>query len=168
MEKLSNKKLILASSSPRRKELFQVLGVKFKIVPSQIKKEEINRDLSPKDYVRKLSYLKALDVASRTLNAIVVGADTIVVFKNKILGKPQTKKKAIEMLKKLSGKIHLVITGITVIDTATKQTAQDTVTTKVKFGKLDKNLITKYVLTGEPLDKAGAYGIQGKGFLPVL
>ncbi len=167
MEKLSNKKLILASSSPRRKELFQVLGVKFKIVPSQIKKEEINRDLSPKDYVRKLSYLKALDVASRTLNAIVVGADTIVVFKNKILGKPQTKKKAIEMLKKLSGKIHLVITGITVIDTATKQTAQDTVTTKVKFGKLDKNLITKYVLTGEPLDKAGAYGIQGKGFLLV-
>ena len=167
MEKLSNKKLILASSSPRRKELLKMLGVKFKIIPSQIKEEEIDRNLSPKDYVRRLSYLKAFDVASKTSNAIVIGVDTVVVFENKILGKPQTKKKAIEMLKKLSGKMHLVITGITVINTATKQIAQDAVITKVKFGKLDKNLITKYVFTREPLDKAGAYGIQGKGSLSV-
>lgn len=157
-------KLILASASPRRVELLKMLGCKFKIIPSKIE-EKINPRLSPIQNVKNLSRLKTLDVASEISDGIIIGADTVVVLGKKILGKPKDKKEAQEMLQNLSGKEHKVITGITVIDTKTRKILQDAIMTKVKFRKLNKNLIEKYIKSGEPLDKAGAYGIQGKGSL---
>ena len=158
------KPIILASASPRRTELLKLLGCKFKVVPSKTE-EKVSLSLSPAQNVKRVSRLKALDVVSRVSKGIIIAADTVVVFQGKILGKPRDKRKAQAMLKQLSGKEHKVITGITVIDAKTKDIKQTTVTTKVKFRKLSKELINRYIATGEPLDKAGAYGIQGKGSL---
>jgi septum formation protein len=143
-----------------------MLGCKFKVIPSQIE-EKINPRLSPIQNAKRLSHLKALDVASKISDGIVIAADTDVVLNGKILGKPKDKKEAREMLKNLSGKEHQVITGLAVVDAKSKRILQDIVITAVKFRKFDKNLIEKYIASGEPLDKAGAYGIQGKGALLV-
>lgn len=163
---MKNKKLILASGSPRRIELLKMLGCKFRVIPSQIE-EKISSQLSPIQNVKRLSRLKALDVASKVSNGIVIAADTIVVLNRKILGKPKNKEEAKEMLKKLSSKEHEVITGIAVVDAKSKKILQGAVVTKVKFRKLNRDLIRSYIVSGEPLDKAGAYGIQGKGSLLV-
>jgi len=160
------KKIILASASPRRIELLRQLGCKFRVMPSRVE-EKINPRLSPVRNAKRLSHSKTLDVASRLSKGIVVAADTIVVFRRNILGKPKNKKEAQRMLKMLSGNEHRVITGITVIDAKTRKTKQAKVVTRVKFRKLDKKIINRYIATGEPLDKAGAYGIQGKGSLLV-
>ncbi len=157
-------KLTLASGSPRRIELLKMLGYEFKIIPSQIE-EKINPHLSPIQNAKKLSRLKALDVASKISDGVVIAADTMVVLGGKILGKPKNKKEAREILKKLSGKEHQVITAIAVVGVRTKKTLQDVVITKVRFRKFNKNLIERYITSEESLDKAGAYGIQGKGSL---
>jgi len=154
-------KLVLASRSPRRIELLKMLGCKFQVIPSKIE-EKINPRLSPIQNVKRLSRLKVLDVASKVLDGIVIAADTDVVLNGEILGKPKNKKEAYKMLKKLSGKKHQVITGLAVVDAKTKKIFQDVVITKMKFRKLNRDLIEKYIATGESLDKAGAYGIQGK------
>lgn len=159
-------KLILASGSPRRIELLKKLGCKFRVIPSKVE-EKINPSLSPTENARRISCLKALDVASKISEGIVIAADTMVVLNRKILGKPKNKKEARAMLQKLSAKEHRVITGIAVVDMKTKAFKQSAVTTKVKFRKLNQNLIEKYIKSGEPQDKAGAYGIQGKGALLV-
>lgn len=159
-------KLILASGSPRRIELLKKLGCKFRVIPSKVE-EKINPSLSPTENARRISCLKALDVASKISEGIVIAADTVVVLNRKILGKPKNKKEARAMLQKLSAKEHRVITGIAVVDVKTKAIKQSAVTTKVKFRKLNQNLIEKYIKSGEPQDKAGAYGIQGKGALLV-
>ena len=159
-------KLILASGSPRRIELLRMLGCKFQIVPSKVE-EKINPRLSPIENVKRLSRQKALDVASKISDGIIVAADTDVVLNGKILGKPKNKKEAKRILKDLSGKEHRVITGLAVIDAKTKKILQDTVVTKVKFRKLNNELIEKYIASGGPLDKAGAYGIQGRAALLV-
>ncbi len=159
-------KLILASGSPRRIELLKKFNCKFKVIPGKVK-EKINPHLSPIQNAKRLSRLKALDVASGVSEGIVIAADTMVVLGKKVLGKPKNKKEAREMLKKLSGKEHRVITGLAIIDLKTNKIMQDVAITKVKFRKLSKNLIEKYIASGEPLDKAGAYGIQGKGALLV-
>ncbi len=159
-------KLILASASPRRIELLKMLGCKFKIIPSKVE-EKISPQPSPIQNVKRLSRLKALDVASGISEGIVIAADTIVVFNGRILGKPKNKEDARKMLENLSGKEHRVITGLVVVDAKTKRTIQGVVITKVRFRKLNQNLIDKYIASGEPLDKAGAYGIQGKGSLLV-
>ena len=164
--KKENVKIVLASGSPRRIGLLKMLGCKFQIMPSKVE-EKINSSLSPTQNVKRLSRLKALDVASKVSDGIVIAADTEVVLNKKIFGKPKNKKEAQEMLKNLSGKTHQVITGLAVTDGKTKRTLQDVVITKVKFRKLDKNLIDKYIASSEPLDKAGAYGIQGKAALLV-
>jgi len=143
-----------------------MLDCKFQVIPSRVK-EKFNPRLSPIQNVKKLSRLKALDVASKISNGIVIAADTVVVLGEKILGKPKNKKEAREMLKSLSGKEHQVITGIAVVNAKTKKMLGDAVVTKVKFRKLTNELIEKYITSGEPLDKAGAYGIQGKGSLLV-
>lgn len=155
-------KLILASGSPRRIELLKKLGCKFRVIPSKVE-EKINPSLSPTENARRISCLKALDAASKISEGIVIAADTMVVLNRKILGKPKNKKEARAMLQKLSAKEHRVITGIAVVDMKTKAIKQSAVTTKVKFRKLNQNLIEKYIKSGEPQDKAGAYGIQGKG-----
>ena len=165
---MKNKKVkfILASASPRRSQLLKMLGCKFRVIPSKIE-EKINLGLSHIENVKRLSRLKALNVVSRIPAGIVIAADTDVVLNGKILGKPKNKKEAYEMLKNLSGKEHQVITGIAVVNVKTKKILQAAVVTRVKFRKLNKNLIKKYIAAGESLDKAGAYGIQGKAALLV-
>jgi septum formation protein len=156
------KKLILASASPRRKELLQKIGLKFEVDASNCA-EEIDPAALPEELVRRISIDKAKAVAPRHQNAVIIAADTIGVIGKKVLGKPHTAAEARKMLAQISGKAHLVITGLTVLDTATDKTITKTVTTKVYIKKLTRAEIDAYVATGEPLDKAGAYGIQGLG-----
>ena len=156
------KKLILASASPRRRELLQKIGLKFEVDASNCA-EEIDPAALPEELVRRISIDKAKAVASRHQNVVIIAADTIGVIGKKLLGKPHSTAEARKMLGQISGKSHLVITGLTVLDTATDKTITKTVTTKVYIKKLTPLEIDTYVATGEPLDKAGAYGIQGLG-----
>jgi septum formation protein len=156
------KKIILASASPRRKELLEKIGLKFDVEPSDYE-EEINSGLEPHELVRQISVKKAESVAARYKDAIIIAADTIGVISNKIIGKPHTENEARKMLKEISGKSHSVITGFTILDTAANKTISRTVNTRVYIKKLTKQEIDAYVKTGEPLDKAGAYAIQGRG-----
>ncbi len=156
------KTIILASASPRRKELLQKIGLKFEVDVSNCA-EQIDSVSEPEELVRRISIEKAKAVASRHKNAVIIAADTIGVIGEKLLGKPHSTAEARKMLGQISGKSHLVITGFTVLDTATDKTITKTVTTKVYIKNLTQAEIDAYVETGEPLDKAGAYGIQGLG-----
>ncbi|MBI2627484.1 septum formation inhibitor Maf [Candidatus Nomurabacteria bacterium] len=156
------KKLILASSSSTRKNLLTEAGLNFEIDPSSYE-EDITLLMSPKELVAHLSYGKAKDVASRHQEAIVLGADTIIVYQDKILGKPHTSERAKEMLKMLSGRAHLVVTGFTIIDTKNNHSISKVVETEVFFKNLTDREIDNYVATGEPLNKAGAYAILENG-----
>src|SRR3989344_6268006 len=158
------KTIILASSSPRRKEILEKTGLPFIIDPSN-SDEDMTQNLEPKDLAKALSLAKAKDVAKRHKNAIVIGADSIITLNGKVLGKPHTEERAIEMLTELSGSIHSAITGYTIIDTDSGKIVSDAVETKIYFRKLTQDEIKNYVATGKPLDKAGAYAIQGKGAL---
>lgn len=153
-------RLILASSSPRRVELLQKLGIDFEVVPSRIDEKSVKFD-DPEELCKRLALMKARDVAKRR-EGIIVAADTIVVFKGEVLGKPKDEKEAKTMLRMLSGNEHVVMSGIAVIDTNSGKEIVDVVKTRVKFRKLKKEEIDSYVESGEPLDKAGAYAIQGK------
>ncbi len=155
-------KIILASQSPRRVVLLKQIGLEFEQIPSEIDEEKVPKT-RPVSYVKKLAGLKAEAVAKRVDEGIIIGADTIVCIDGKIFGKPRDAKDAIEMLRILDGRVHKVISGICVIDTYSNTTVTKAVTTRVKFRKLDDRLIRWYIGTGEPLDKAGGYGIQGKG-----
>ena len=160
-----NKQIILASGSPRRKKLLQQLGVEFEVRESNFE-EDMSLKMSPKKLVQVLAMGKAESVAKEYLlskkhkNTVIIAADTVVVFKNKILGKPKTPQRATAMLKSLSGQAHLVLTGLVVWDLSISKKYSTTVVTKVVFRKLSKQEITKYVNSKEPLDKAGAYAIQ--------
>lgn len=159
---LKDIKLILASTSPRRKEILRKERIEFEIlIPDNIEKDELFGD--PVSHVLELSRKKAESVAKKVENGLVLGADTIVVLDDKILGKPKDKKEAKSILKSLSGRYHKVYTGITLIHKKSGKTESDYGCTKVKFNQLKKEDILKYIATGEPLDKAGAYGIQGMG-----
>jgi nucleoside triphosphate pyrophosphatase len=159
ISKVKRKKIILASASPRRKKLLKRIVKTFATIPSNIKESKIKAK-TPVAFAVKAAIAKAEDIALLKKNSIVIGSDTIVVLKNKILGKPKTKKEAISMLSSLSGKTHKVITGIAVIDSETMQTYADFEVTKVKLKKVPKKTILDYVKSGKPMDKAGAYGIQ--------
>ena len=156
------KKIILASASPRRKELLEKIGLKFAVEPSD-SEEDTDAGLEPHELVWQISINKAKTVAAGYKNAIVIAADTIGVIGNKILGKPHTPNEAVKMLSEISGQPHLVITGLTVLDTATNKSISLTVDTIVYIKKLTGREIDAYVSTGEPLNKAGAYAIQGMG-----
>ena len=156
------KKIILASASPRRKELLEKISLKFEVDASGCD-EEINSGLDPQEIVQQLSIIKAKSVAARHKNAIVIAADTIGVIGDRILGKPHTKNEARKMLRAISGKSHSVITGFSIIDTTTDTIVTGVVNTRVYIKKLTGEEIDAYVATGEPLDKAGAYAIQGMG-----
>jgi septum formation protein len=160
------KTIILASASPRRKELLEKIDLKFEVDASDCE-EDINPGLEsrlkPREIVRKLSIKKAQSVAARHKNAIIIAADTIGMVGDKILGKPHTKNEASKMLRAISGKSHSVITGFSILDTATNKIVTETVNTQVYIKKLTGEEIDAYVKTGEPLDKAGAYAIQGMG-----
>ncbi len=152
-------KIILASSSPRRKELLEKIGLKFEIVPSDFE-EDMNQKMSPNELAKTLAFGKAESVAKNSPDSVVIGADTIVVLAEKVLGKPHTAERAREMLRLLSGKQHSVITGFAIIDTGTGKKFSSAVETKVFFKNLSEKEIEKYIQTGEPLVMAGAYAIQ--------
>lgn len=158
------KQIVLASSSPRRKEILEGLGAKFKIMSSDVE-EQINDKFSPPEIAKQLAYLKAKDISNKISgDYVVIGADTIVEY-NKVLGKPKNVKEAHNMLKLLSGKVHRVITGFAIIDCLAGKEYIDYECTNVYFNHLSDDQIQKYIATGEPMDKAGAYGIQGKASL---
>lgn len=154
--------IILASASPRRKELLELTGLQFKIDPGDFK-EDMNLKMSTHELARFLSLEKARSVAGKYDDAIIIAADTFVVMKEQILGKPHTIDEARRMLVLLNGATHSVITGFTIIDTDTGKTLSRSVETRVTFRKLTLKEIDAYVKTKEPLDKAGAYAIQGLG-----
>ena len=158
--------LILASASPRRAELLGQIGIPFRRVVSGVN-EDLQDPANPKEHVRVLSRRKAEDVTGRLSSGIVLGADTVVVLDEHILGKPDDEKAAAGMLHLLSGRTHQVYTGLTLIDAARKTSVSHVEITEVSFRELTSEEIDAYVATGEPLDKAGAYGIQGKGALLV-
>jgi septum formation protein len=157
-----NRTIILASASPRRKELLEKIGLKFKVDPSD-SNEILRLDISPERMVKAISNEKALKVAKKYADAIIIAADTLGIFNGKIITKPANRDEAKAMLLELSDKSHRVITGFTILDTASKKVTSHTVETKVYFKKLTEEEIDHYINSGEPLDKAGAYGIQGLG-----
>jgi septum formation protein len=156
-------RLILASESPRRKEILTKLGLEFDIIPSTYQ-EDMQAKKDPSELAKFLSLNKAKNVAEKVNDeAIIIAADTFIVLDGKFLGKPKNAKHAEKMLKSLSNKTHQVITGIALINTKTKKEITDVSITKVTFKKLTTEEIKTYVATGEPLGKAGAYAIQEKG-----
>lgn len=156
------KKIILASTSPRRHGLAQQMGLEFEIVPSDYE-EDMTLDLAPEELAKTLAYGKATDIAKKNSEGIVLGIDTFISFEGKKLGKPKTEEKARELLKNFSGKELLVYSGVAIIDCATKNEIRDFEVSKVKFRDLTDLEIDLYIKTGEPLDKAGAFAIQGLG-----
>ena len=153
------KKIILASSSPRRQFLFRQIGFDFEVVPSNFE-EVFDTSISPQENALGLSKAKAFDIAGKFQNAFVVGADTIVVLNGDIMGKPTDDSDALLMLKKLSGREHIVYTGFTIVDRPSNKFISEIESTAVKFRDLDHEEIINYIKSGSPADKAGAYGIQ--------
>ena len=152
--------LILASGSPRRKELLETAGLDFKVVVAEVQ-EKIPAGATPEEAVKSLALQKAQAVAEKYPDKIVLGADTVVVSDGKILGKPKSEGNAVEMLTSLSGRVHKVCTGVAII--CGEKVENFCEITEVEFNSLSEDEIRDYVKTGEPMDKAGAYGIQGKG-----
>ena len=156
--------LILASSSPRRKELLENLRLTFTISSSEVD-ESFDPTLSPEDVVMDLAERKAQVIFTENKNAYVIGSDTIVVADNQVLGKPADENEAKEMLTKLSGRKHDVYTGVSIL--SPNGTARFYERTEVEFWELTDEEINFYAQSGEPLDKAGAYGIQQLGSMLV-
>jgi septum formation protein len=161
------KKIILASASPRRCEILRQMGVSFETIVSNVD-EQTDASILMELQVISLALQKAQDVANKiSENAIVIGADTLVSINGVILGKPRDTDEAFAFLKLLSGKWHYVYTGIALIDKETGIIKTDYEKTKVKIANITDKHILNYIDSGEPMDKAGAYAIQGKGALLV-
>lgn len=162
------KKIVLASSSPRRKELLEQVGVDFEVLVSD--KEETSFQSKPGDIVKELALVKANHVAEMLLeSAVIIGADTMVAIDGSILGKPKDKKDARRMLQMLQGNTHQVYTGVAIILKDEKNFMKYAFVemTSVTMYSMTEDEIEYYVSTGEPMDKAGAYGIQGKSAIYV-
>ena len=156
------KKIILASKSPRRKELLDVIKLDYDVIESTCDESSVSADNSPEVYVQKLAILKATDVSKKLpYEALVIGADTIVEYNGDFLGKPKNKDDAYNMISMLSGKSHNVYTGICVMNSKTKEFASTFEKTEVIFREIEHNEIEKYISGDEPYDKAGSYAIQG-------
>jgi len=156
--------LVLASASPRRKELLEQIGLQFEIVPSRAD-ETVLPGETPEEHVIRLSIAKASEVATRTDidGRWFIGSDTIVLCDEQILGKPADARQATAMLKMLSGREHRVLSGYAVLDQLTGDKIAEAISTKVRFRDLTDEEIARYIATGEPMDKAGSYAIQGLG-----
>ena len=159
--------ILLASNSPRRKEILSQLNIKFEVVPSEF--EETLIDMEPVELVEHFSYMKALDVFEKfkgnlSEDTYILGSDTIV-YCNAIMGKPKSEEDAFQMLKALSNKEHQVISGLSIIQGSTGKVITMHETTKVWMRELEDREILNYISSGEPVDKAGAYAIQGIGSL---
>lgn len=156
--------VILASASPRRKELLGLITEEFKIIPSGVE-ETVPDGIPPEKQPEFLAKLKAEDIAKKYPHDIIIGADTSVIIDNCVLGKPDGREEARSMLNRLSGRTHKVITGCAVIKNGECRSFSSV--TEVEFYRLTDKETEDYIDTGEPFDKAGAYGIQGKGGLLV-
>ncbi len=153
-------KIILASNSPRRKELLKQADIDFEVISADV--EEVTDKTNPKDVVEDLSFIKANAVANKYPGRTILAADTVVAFQGKILGKPVDEQDAYKMLSMLSNNTHEVYTGVTIIsDEGVVNTFSEC--TKVTMYDNSDELIDMYIKTKEPMDKAGSYGIQGKG-----
>ena len=161
-------KLILASSSPRRAEILRNAGYAFTVLHSAVDETPIPGE-TPQDLVQRLAFAKAELVAARAVGpVIVIAADTVVVLEGNILGKPRTTEDARQMLERLSGRTHAVVTGVALIRLPDAGRRQFVEVTQVHFNSMSSEEITQYLASGEPFDKAGAYGIQGMAgrFIP--
>ena len=154
--------LILASKSPRRRYLLKQAGLQFSIIPSNLDEDSIPL-CSPDSYVRRLAEAKAEDISQKYPESWVIGADTVVLIGNSLLGKPGSRSEARKMLKSLSGNTHQVLTGYCICRKASGRLFSETVKTDVCFKELTEIEIDWYIKSGEPFDKAGAYAIQGLG-----
>ena len=160
------KKIILASTSPRRKEILKNIGVDFEIIGSDYE-EDMTLNMKPSELAKFLSLGKAKSVAKKLKNqdCIIIAADTFIVSEHHILGKPKTKQTARQTLQKISNKTIEAITGYTIIDTESQKNISDAVNTKIVMKKITDEEIDLYLESDEALDKAGGFGIQGKGAL---
>lgn len=156
------KQIILASASPRRKEILEKTGLKFQVYAGSYE-EDMGLPMEPQKLATFLSQEKAKTVALKYKDALIIAADTFIIFKGEALGKPHTNEEAKRMLSLLNGKTHSVITGYTVMDTGSNKKISRLVESRVTFKKLTEDEIKAYVKSGEPLDKAGAYAVQGLG-----
>ena len=155
------RKIILASASPRRRDLLSKIGLEFEVIPSNYD-EKLGNDNFTYEKIENLALNKAKDVEARIdEDALIIAADTVVVLDGKILGKPHTKQEAREMISALSGRIHEVITAIAMVDKTSQKTIVHSNTTKVKFRKISEEEVERYISTDEPYDKAGGYAAQG-------
>ncbi|MFA9462837.1 MAG: nucleoside triphosphate pyrophosphatase [Velocimicrobium sp.] len=161
-------KIILASGSPRRREILDQIGILYEVKPSN--KEEVIKSTNPAEVVEELSHMKANDIAKGEQEpCVVIGADTVVSSENKILGKPKDEEDAVCMIQNLCDRAHSVFTGVTIIkkENGRQQIQSFCVETNVYVAKMTDEEIRAYVATKEPMDKAGAYAIQGK-FAPYI
>ncbi len=154
--------VVLASESPRRIDILRSLGISFSIIPPNIDERRKRYEL-PKDYVLRIAYEKAHKVGNLFPDKWIIGADTAVVYKGRVLGKPGTDEQAIAMLKRLRGHWHKVYTGYCVLNISKQTVYQDVAETRVFIKDLTDEEIAKYIKTTEPFDKAGSYAVQGKG-----
>jgi septum formation protein len=153
------KKIILASSSPRRQKLLSTIINNFEVIPQSF--DETKFELSPKSFsLQQLSLLKAKSIYLQDKSALIISADTVVIYENEIMGKPKSREDAFRMLKKLSGKTHYVMTGVAVLDYESKNSLTDCGITYVSFNELSDDEIYNYIDCKKPFDKAGSYGIQ--------
>jgi septum formation protein len=153
------KRLVLASTSPRRIRLLRQIGINPEVIPSSVE-ERFVESLTPEDNARLLAQAKARDVGAKISEGIIIGADTVVVLDGQVLGKPQDAEDAVRMLTMLSGHTHRVITAFSLLDKPSNKQVTDAEETLVTFRSLSDEEIERYVAGGSPFDKAGAYGIQ--------
>lgn len=156
------RKIILASGSPRRKELLSQIGLKFDIAQSDYE-EDMTKNLTSHKLAKKLAYGKAKDVAQKIKSGVVIGCDTFIEYKKRKIGKPKSKDEARSILRSISGQAIKIYSGIAIIDKDNGKKRVDYEMTKVKIKKLSLGEIEDYIKTGEPMDKAGAFAIQGRG-----
>ena len=162
---LGSRRLILASNSPRRRQILSEIGLRFEVIPPNI--EEHLNSTPPARHVVKYSLEKVKSVSRQVSQGIILGADTIVVLESEILGKPKSKAEAFQMLAKLGGQTHTVYSGVAILEVEKNISLTGYQTTEVVFNQLNDAEIERYLSTGEYADKAGAYGIQGMGSLLV-
>ena len=153
------KPIVLASKSPRRIALLKQIGIEPSVVPSRVV-EEFDPQASPSENAVQLSLRKAQEVAQRFEDALIIGADTIVVVDGFLLGKPEDQREAKRMLQFLSGRTHMVVTGFALVNSSSDDFVADFESTEVTFRELPEEEIDEYIASGSPMDKAGAYGIQ--------
>ena len=158
----STNRLILASASPRRQELLTAAGLNFQIIPAHVN-EAYRKGETPRSHVQRLACDKAAAIAKKYPESWVLGADTIVVIDDMILGKPKNKKQARQMMERLSGRFHKVFTGFAVVCKAAQLQKTKIIQTSVQFKKINQQEMEWYVSCSEPYDKAGGYAAQGRG-----